>query len=82
MMHRNINTNEWSRMAIDSLFDDGTLTDWREFFLALKKDERLERETLFMCDHHSNIESVTLARILVNSLHEPLHENPTDLGLD
>ena len=35
MQHRNIITEEWSRMAIASLFERGRLPDWREFVQAL-----------------------------------------------
>lgn len=65
MKHRNITTNDWTRMAIDSLFEDGTLPDWKEFFRAIQKDERLARETLDVCEYHQNIESATLAKTLV-----------------
>lgn len=64
-------------MAIDSLFEDGTLPDWREFYRALQKDEFLASETLFVCDHHSNAESVALARVLVNHF----HKTENDMGL-
>ncbi len=52
-------------MAIDSLFEDGTLPDWQEFYRALRDDKFIASETLFVCDHHSNAESVALARVLV-----------------
>lgn len=65
MKHRNIDTNDWTRMAIDSLFEDGVLPDWKEFFIALQKDKTLARETLFVCEYHSNIESAKLAEVLV-----------------
>lgn len=53
-------------MAIDSLFEDGALSDWKEFFLALRNDERLARETLIVCGYHSNTESAALAKVLVS----------------
>ncbi len=52
-------------MAIDSLFDRGIRRDWEEFVSAMRKDKRLAKDTLFMCDHHQNIESANLARVLV-----------------
>ena len=78
MKHRNINTDQWTRMAIDSLFEDGTLPDWKEFYQALQTDGRLVNETIFVCDHHSNIESATLARFLVDQV----RNKEQDLGLE
>lgn len=69
MKHRNIRTDKWTRMAIDSLFEDGTLPDWRAFYRALQNDKSLASETLFVCDHHSNAESAALARVLVKHFH-------------
>jgi hypothetical protein len=53
MRHRNLNTEGWSRMAIDSLFDRGTLPDWREFSQALRGNAQLAEETLQMCKRHA-----------------------------
>ena len=38
MIHRHITTSKWTAMAIESLFDRGTLQDWCEFAKALKAD--------------------------------------------
>ena len=73
MRHRNITTtHEWSRMAIDSLFERGTLSDWREFASALKDNVELSKNTLFMCEHHENQASAALARTLVEHFHPEL----------
>jgi DNA-binding XRE family transcriptional regulator len=72
MKHRNINTEEWSRMAIDSLFERGQLPDWREFADALRGDVELARETLFMCERHENKGSAALARTLAEHFHPGL----------
>ena len=77
MKHRNIDTVEWTRTAIDSLFEDGELSDWREFCLDLQNDEILARETLVVCGYHGNVESANLARVLVNHF----YENDKDMGL-
>lgn len=77
MKHRNINTSEWTRMAIDSLFEDGTLSDWKEFVSSMRKDAGIAKETLYMCDHHLNKESAQLARVLVNHF----HGSNEDMGL-
>lgn len=73
MKHRNITSEDWSRMAIDSLFERGTLPDWREFAEALRKDERLAKETLFMCQTHQNQDSAKLALTLLEEFHPDLH---------
>ena len=57
-------------MAIDSLFEDGVLADWREFSHALKHDEALARETLAVCGYHYNLESAALAKVLVSLFHD------------
>jgi hypothetical protein len=78
MKHRNINTTEWTRMAIDSLFEDGILSDWKEFFIALRKDEMLARETLSVCKYHTNVESAALAKVLVRHF----YGSDEDMGLN
>lgn len=66
MKHRNLSTEEWTRSAIDSLFERGIRSDWEEFSRDLRNDERLARETLRVCEYHQNPESATLAKTLVN----------------
>ncbi len=72
MPHRNLNTDAWSRMALDSLFDRGLLPDWREFAQAVKTDRALAKETLFMCERHAEQGSAELARVLVEHFHPEL----------
>ncbi len=52
-------------MAIDSLFERGDKRDWQEFASVLRDDKSVARDALFMCDHHANIESAALARVLI-----------------
>ena len=56
-------------MAIDSLFERGTFHDWQEFAQALKDNAALARNTLVMCERHSNEGSAALARTLVEYFH-------------
>ena len=72
MRHRNLNTEEWSRMAIDSLFDRGTLADWQEFAQMLKGDVGLAQETLLIAARHAEQGAAELARILVEHFHPDL----------
>ena len=67
MKHRNLTTQNWTRSAIDSLFERGIRPDWEEFSRVLRQDERLARETVYVCEYHQNIESATLAKILVEN---------------
>lgn len=64
-------------MAIDSLFERGVRHDWQEFASALRNDKRIAEDTLFMCDHHANIESAALAKVLI--LH--FYGKDFDMGL-
>jgi hypothetical protein len=59
-------------MAIDSLFERGTLHDWREFARALRNDAALARNALLMCERNSNPGSAALARTLVEHFHPQL----------
>lgn len=77
MKHRNLKNEEWTRMAIDSLFDRGTRPHWEEFAQAMRNDKRLAEDTLYMCDHHQNIESANLARVLVTHF----YGTDEDMGL-
>lgn len=72
MEHRNLNTREWTRMAIDSLFDRGGLCDWQEFTQALRCDPELAKETLFMAERHSERGAAELARVLIEHFHPEL----------
>lgn len=72
MRHRNITTEAWSRMALDSLFERGVLLDWREFARALQRDVDLARETLRLCERHHNQASAALARTLAEHFHAEL----------
>jgi len=63
-------------MAIDSLFDRGTLPDWREFATALKNDDgTLAIEALFMCEHHEEKGSAALAKTLVEHFHPEIEKS-------
>ncbi len=69
MRHRNIVGNDWTRMAIDSLFSRGDLADWQEFGSALARDARLAESALVMAERHEDTGSAALARILVERIH-------------
>ncbi len=74
MKHRNLNTEEWTRTAIDSLFDRGKLPDWREFIARLKTDKTLAEKTLYMCQHHKNHDSAKLAMVFLEKFYPNLAE--------
>lgn len=77
MKHRNLNTTEWNRMSIDSLFEDGVIDDWREFAIALKQDRKLASETMKVVSYHQERGSSAFARVLVRHFY-----GTDDLGLE
>lgn len=46
MLHRHLNTTEWTLPAIDSCFERGGLPDWRELFAEVRKDRKLAKAVL------------------------------------
>ncbi len=65
MIHRHITSTDWSKMAIESLFDRGTLDDWREFAQALRVDLGVAERALAVCSYREPDGSEGLARVLV-----------------
>jgi len=53
MIHRHIVTSEWTAMAIESLFDRGTLQDWRAFAAALRADDQLPERVRRVCRYRT-----------------------------
>jgi hypothetical protein len=51
MIHRHITTSKWTAMAIESLFDRGTLQDWREFAASVKADAHLAEIVRKVCEY-------------------------------
>jgi hypothetical protein len=80
MLHRNINGNDWNRMAIDSLFSRGFLPDWREFAEALAADPNVAQSALIIGERHEDTGSAALARILVERFHPGLLANDEPPG--
>ena len=72
MQHRNIVGNEWTRMAIDSLYSRGEMADWQEFGTAMAKDPEIAVSALVMAEGHEDEGSAALARILVKRFHPNL----------
>lgn len=74
MKYRNLTTEQWSRMAIDSLFERGSLPDWKEFASVLSKDKHLAQETIAVCRYHKNSGSAKLAQVLVDNIYPDIDE--------
>jgi hypothetical protein len=72
MEHRNMTGQEWTRMAIDSLYSRGQLPDWQEFAESLAKDRRVAESALVIGERHEDTGSAALARILVERFHPEL----------
>ena len=73
MKHRHLTTENWSRMAIDSLFDRGKLADWKEFVSVLSTDRELAEQTLAVCKYHKNTGSVELALVFLTDFFSDLN---------
>lgn len=52
MKHRHLDTDRWTRAAIDSLLEYGDLRDWRELFRAVRGDRGLAQEVLAVARAH------------------------------
>lgn len=50
MIHRHLQGQAWSLMAIESLLERGKLPDWREFGRAVRQDRTLAEAALHVCD--------------------------------
>ena len=75
MQHRNLNSQEWTAMAIDSLYTWGELKDWKQFSTALASDVKIAQNALRMAEGHEDPGSAALARILVKRFHPELLEH-------
>jgi len=68
MLHRHLNTDEWTLEAIDSCLERGDLPDWRELFSAAKQDRRLAKDILLIATRHDLGGASVLARELVRRI--------------
>ena len=65
MQHRHLATQEWTLMAIESLFDRSQLHDWREFAVALRADPDLAEQTLRVCGYRKPDGAEGIAQALI-----------------
>ena len=72
MLHRNINTTEWTRMAIDSCFERGNLSDWQQLFQAARGDRQVAKDILVMAWRREADGTAALAESLIRKLHPEL----------
>lgn len=68
MRHRHLDTDLWSRAAIDSAIEYGDLADWRELFEAVRHDRALAQEVLIVTRAHHVDGASSLAQHLVSAL--------------
>ncbi len=64
MLHRHLNTTEWTLDAIDSALERGDLPDWRELFAAVRADRAVAEKVLHVADHHDLGGASVIAREL------------------
>ncbi|MBL9000992.1 MAG: hypothetical protein JNK25_07645 [Phycisphaerae bacterium] len=72
MRHRHLHTRGWTVMGIESLFERGSLADWREFYGALRTDEALARRSLDIARRHADRGSAMLAVSIIARLYPAL----------
>jgi hypothetical protein len=77
MIHRHLQGQAWSLMAIESLFERGKLPDWQEFGRALRESETLASATLRVAAGPVDAGSAELARTLVFHLYPGLRQATT-----
>lgn len=77
MKHRHLITEEWTLMAIASLFERGERHDWEEFAVALRADPELAHSTMNVCEWHPDLESGALAKALIRYI----YGKDKDMGL-
>ena len=65
MIHRHITTSKWTLMAIESLFDRGTLQDWREFSAAVQTDGHLVEQVRKVCQYRTPDGAERIAQALL-----------------
>jgi len=63
-------------MEIESLFDRGTLNDWREFVAAMRRDRTVAVEALRVCEYRDPDGAEGIARALVGHVHPALVLQP------
>ena len=69
MQHRHLTDDaRWSRAAVDSALERGTLVDWRELFAAARKDCELAATILEIAEQHHVDGASALAKHLVAKL--------------
>lgn len=64
MIHRHLNTTDWTLAAIDSALDRGDLADWRELFAAARTDYSLAARIVEVATKHDLGGASALARTL------------------
>lgn len=56
-------------MAIESLFDRGTLEDWREFVRAMRRDPSIADRALCVCAYRAPDGAEGIARALIDHVY-------------
>jgi len=66
--HRHIDTQDWSKEAIDSALERGDLQDWQELFAEARIDRNLARDVVESAKRHSEMTGSSLAIALSEKL--------------
>lgn len=68
MKHRHLSTQTWNLAAIDSVLEYGNLQDWKELFIAVKKDLHIANKLNKLILKKRSNKSSALAKILLDSV--------------
>ncbi len=68
MIHRHLDTTQWTKAAIDSAIEYGDLAEWRELFRAVAADEQLAHRVLQVIEAHPVDGGSALAAALIEKL--------------
>lgn len=60
--HRHLDTTEWTLDAVDSVLERGDLSEWRDLFGAVRRDEEIARKVLRVVDGHDLAGACVIAR--------------------
>jgi len=68
MKHRHIDTQDWSKEAIDSVLERGDLPDWKELFTNARIDRHLAKDVIESAKRHPEMTGSSLAIALSKKL--------------
>jgi hypothetical protein len=74
MIHRHLDTTDWTLAAIDSVLDRGDLPDWRDLFAAAAANRELAKNVLHIARAHHIRGASALACHLIKKFHPDIFD--------